>query len=918
LTVAVLGAGLLCSGLAVRSGLAQDAARAPDGGVVRGDIVQGAAQAPDGGVVRGGAPGAAQAQDRRLAGTGPAVTAGAGVPAPISFQEQNALIGRFCLRCHNDAMRTGGLSLESFDAGRAHERAEVAEKMILKLQAGMMPPATAQRPDAAAYASLVASLSRTLDEAAAADPRPGGRSFQRLNRAEYARSIEELLGLRVDAAAFLPPDTISAGFDNIADVQGLSATLMDGYLRAAGEISRLAVGDPQATPRESTYEVSRYASQTERAEGAPFGTRGGLSVVHTFPADGDYVFRVALQHESTGNLFGNGRGALHTAAGPEQLEISVDGERVAVLEVDRWGHRQEEETMEMRSEPVFVRAGPQRVSAAFLKRFEGPVEDLLSPHEWSLADKKIGYSYGITTLPHLRDLVVGGPFGATGVSETPVRRRIFTCRPTAPEEEGSCASAIVGRLASQAYRRPLADGELGALLRFYELGVAEGGFEAGVRTALQAILASPDFVFRFEEPEGSVAPGEAYRLDDVDLASRLSFFLWAKPPDNELLGLAAGGRLSLPDVLERQVRRMLADPRAEALGSRFAAQWLRLQDLDKVHPDSLRFPDFHQQLADSMRRETELFFANLVRQDRSALEMLTADYTFVNERLARHYGIRGVVGPQFRRVELPGERRGLLGHGSILTLTSHANRTSPVLRGKWVMEVLLGTPPPPPPPDVPDLEEPDAAADARTISVREQMEEHRANPACMSCHSVIDPIGLALENYDVTGAWRIKDNGVPVDPSGELYDGSLLDGPAGLRRALLGYSDAVLSNFTVNLMAYALGRRVEYRDMPAVRAIVREAAANDYRMSSFILGVARSTAFRYNLQTTTNDPQAGSADSRSGGADPQAGGADSRSGGADPQAGGADSRRGGADPQAGGADSRSEDADPRAGSVRER
>jgi hypothetical protein len=823
LTVAVLGAGLLCSGLVVRSGLAQGAAQAPDG---------------------------------RLAETGPASAAGGAEPALISFQEQNELIGRFCLRCHNDAMRTGGLSLESFDAARAHERAEVAEKMILKLQAGMMPPATAQRPDAATYASLVASLSRTLDDAAAADPHPGGRSFQRLNRAEYARSIEELLGLQVDAAAFLPPDTISAGFDNIADVQGLSATLMDGYLRAAGEISRLAVGDPEATPRESTYEVPRYASQTERAEGAPFGTRGGLSVVHVFPADGHYVFRLSFQHESTGNLFGNGRGALHTAEGPEQVEVSIDGERIALLEVDRWAHRQEAESMESRSEPIFVRAGPQRVSAAFLKRFEGPVEDLLSPHEWSLADKKIGYSYGITTLPHLRDLVIGGPFGVTGVSDTAVRRRTFTCRPTATDEERSCAAAIVGRLASQAYRRPLADGELGSLLRFYELGAAEGGFEAGVRTALQAILASPDFVFRFEEPEGSVAPGEAYRLGDVDLASRLSFFLWSKPPDDELLGLAAGGRLSLPEVLEQQVRRMLADPRAEALGSRFAAQWLRLQDLDKMHPDSLRFPDFHQQLADAMRRETELFFANLVRQDRSAVEMLTADYTFVNERLARHYGIRGVVGPQFRRVELPGERRGLLGHGSILTLTSHANRTSPVLRGKWVMEVLLGTPPPPPPPDVPDLEEPDAAADARTISVREQMEEHRANPACMSCHSVIDPIGLALENFDVTGAWRIKDNGVPVDPSGELYDGSVLDGPAGLRRALLGYSDAVLTNFTVNLMAYALGRRVEHHDMPAVRAVVRDAAANDYRMSSFILGIARSAAFRYNLQTTASDPQA--------------------------------------------------------------
>ena len=773
-------------------------------------------------------------------------------PTPLSFKEQNELIGRYCFRCHNDQLVTGGLTLESFDAAQAYEQAEIAEKVIRKLQAGMMPPITAQRPDADTYAILIASLTETIDTASIADPNPGGRSFQRLNRSEYKRSIEDLLGLQIEAGAHLPPDTISAGFDNIADVQGLSATVMDGYLRAAGEISRLAIGNPDATPREFTYEVPRYASQRTQVEGAPFGTRGGISTVHNFPADGHYFFRMSFQHESTGNLFGNGRGALHTADEPEQIEVSINGKRAALLDVERWAHRQDSESMEIRTDRIFVRAGPQRISAAFLKRFEGPVEDLMSPHEWSLADKKIGYSYGITTLPHLRDLVIGGPYNVTGVSDTPTRARIFTCRPTMASDEQPCAEQIILRLATSAYRRPVGDKEMATLKAFYRTGKREGGFEAGIRTALQAILASPDFVFRFEEP-GTVEGSGSYRLNDLDLASRLSFFLWSAPPDDELRELASDGNLSDTDTFDLQVQRMLSDPRAEALGSRFASLWLRLQDLDLVHPDSLRFPDFYQQLASSMHRETELFFENLVREDRSALELLTADYSFVDERLARHYGISGVLGEQFVRVQLPAERRGILGHGSILASTSHANRTSPVMRGKWVMEVLLGSPPPPPPPDVPELEENDAAGDARSISVRQQMEMHRANPACMSCHQVIDPIGLALENFDVTGQWRIKDRGVPVDTSGHLYDGSQLDGLDGLRQALLRYSDAILTNFTVNLMSYAVGRRVEYYDMPAIRSIVREAAANDYKMSSFILGVARSAAFQRNRQLMSTE-----------------------------------------------------------------
>jgi hypothetical protein len=666
-----------------------------------------------------------------------------------------------------------------------------------------------------------------------------------MNRAEYERSIRDLLDLEVDASAYLPSDTLSGGFDNIADVQNPSATMLDGYLRAAEQVSRLAVGDPRASASEATYEVSRYAEQRHQVDGAPIGTRGGVSVMHTFPADGLYVFRVSLQHESTGNMFGNGRGAPHTLDEPEKIEISINGERKGVLEVDRWGHRQVSESIEMRTDPIFVPAGAQRVSAAFLLRFEGPVEDLMSPHEWSLADKKIGYSYGITALPHMRDLAITGPTEVAGVSDTASRRKIFSCRPTSPEDELACAERIITELGTRAYRRPLSDADIQPLLSFYGSGAEAGGFDAGIQTALQVMLASPDFIFRFEEPGRPVEPGESYRLNDLDLASRLSFFLWATLPDAELLDAASRGALRTSAGLDRQVRRMLADSRATALGSRFASQWLRLQDLHKVHPDALAYPDFYGQLADSMERETTTFFNYLVREDRSFLELLNADYTFVDERLARHYGFDDVVGREFRRVAYPDDsRRGLLGHGSILTSTSHANRTSPVLRGKWVMEVLLGTPPPPPPPDVPDLDETKASLEGRVLSTRERMEEHRANPTCNACHRFIDPIGLALDNFDVVGRWRIRDNDSPVDTRGELYDGTPVNGPAELRQALLARADVVVTNFTEKLMAYALGRRIEHFDMPAVRAVAKTAAANEDRMSTFITSIVTSDAFQ--------------------------------------------------------------------------
>ena len=756
-----------------------------------------------------------------------------------------AIIEETCQGCHNDRARYGNMSLESFEVAQADENSELAEKVIRKLRAGMMPPAGIQRPDESALASLATLLETRIDEASAASRNPGRRTFQRLNRAEYERSVRDLLGLDIDAGEYLPLDTKSANFDNIADAQPLSATLMNGYLRAASTVSRLAVGDPNATPSETTYQVTRWVSQTDHVEGAPYGTRGGLSVAHTFPTDGEYVFRVSFHHETTGALFGNAPGTLHTTESPEQVEISVDGERAALLDIPRWMHVSDPDGVNIWTDPIRVEAGPHRVAAGFVRRLEGPVQDVISPHAWSMASTSIADAYGFTSLPHLRDLAIRGPQNSTGVSDTPSRRKIFTCRPDSTSAALPCAREIVDRLGSQAYRRPLSSANLDALMSLYEAGTTEGGFESGVRMALEGILASPHFVFRFEEPPVDADSGVDFPVSDLALASRLSFFLWARGPDSELIRVASEGRLLDPAELERQVRRMLADPRAEALATRFASQWLRLSDLDGIHPDVRIYPDFDEQLKRAMRRETELLFYNLVKDDRSLLELFTADYTFVNERLAKHYGVPNVAGTEFRRVPSPDEqRRGLLGQSSILTLTSHASWTSPVLRGKWVMEVLLGSPPPPPPPNVPELEETSAAEGGRRLTVRERMEQHRASPACSSCHSVIDPLGLALENFDVTGAWRIKDNGAPVDAAGELYDGTAVSSPADLREALLNRPTPLIRTFTENLMAYGIGRRIEYYDMPAVRAVTREAAANDNRLSAFILGVVNSPAFQ--------------------------------------------------------------------------
>ncbi|MEW6322740.1 MAG: DUF1592 domain-containing protein [Acidobacteriota bacterium] len=754
--------------------------------------------------------------------------------ASTSPEQLNQVVRKYCATCHSDRAKAGGLTLASFDVAKAADHADVAERMIVKLQAGMMPPAPAARPDAATYQALISTLETTIDRAAAARPNPGNRPFQRLNRAEYARAIEELLGLKVNAGSWLPLDTMSAGFDNIADEQALSPMLLESYLNAAAAISRMAVGDAAAETIDATYTNSSYVSQHpwDHVEGAPFGTRGGMVVEHVFPADAEYVFEVAI---TSGD---NARG--------EDIDISVDGERVALLQYETGpaGGADGRGGVPMYTEPILIRAGQRKVSAAFVRKTEGPYEDLIRPHEWSYAGGGSG-GPGVTTLPHLRDLVIKGPYRATGISETPSRRRIFVCRPVSPADERPCARSIVSRLAADAYRRPVTSAEVDRLMPFYERGAAEGGFEAGVRQAVEAVLASPHFIFRLERSRDAGQPAGTYRIADVDLATRLAFFLWGTPPDADLVALAQKGELSKPGGLERVARQMLADPRAEALGTRFAAQWLRLQDIDKVKPDTNFYPNFDQNLADAMKRETELFFYHLVKDDRPFLEFFTADYSYLNERLARHYGIRGVAGHQFRRVAYPDDtRRGVLGHGSVLVLTSLANRTSPVLRGKWVMEVLLGSPPPPPPPDVPTLEEIEDAREGKLLTTRERMEIHRQNPTCNSCHRFMDPIGLALDNFDVTARYRVRENGAPLDTRGDFYDGTPVTSLNELVAALLKRPQPLLRSFTEHLMAYALGRRVEYFDQPTIRSIVRAAEADGYRMSAFVLGVIKSDAFR--------------------------------------------------------------------------
>ena len=763
-----------------------------------------------------------------------------------AHEEQNALVKRYCAGCHSDRGKAGNLTLASFDIAKVAHEPDVAERMIRKMRASMMPPPGMPRPEPAAYQKLITSLETTIDAYARTNPNPGGRSFQRLNRPEYTRAVKELLELNVDAGRWLPNDTMSANFDNIADEQALSPALLESYLNGAADISRMAIGDKDAPSIDSTFTNPSYMSQHpwDHVDGAPYGTRGGMVVDYVFPADGEYAFEVT---------FTNGENSRF-----EDVDVSIDGQRVALLQYENGPQIAADGSgaTPLFTDPVLVRAGQRKVAAAFIKRTDGPYEDLIKPHEWSNAGGGSGGG-GITTLPQLHDVVIRGPYKTTGISMTPSRQKIFSCRPTSPATEKSCARQIITRMGGEAYRRPLTTAEVDRIVPFYESEAAKTGFESGVRASLEAILASPYFIFRLEKAPTDARSGGTYRVADMDLASRLSFFLWGQPPNQELIAAAQRKELSTMVGLDKQVRRMLADPRSSALANRFAAQWLRLQDVEKVRPDPNFYPNFDENIAEAMRTETKMFFDSLVKEDRSLLDLYRADYTFLNERLAKHYGIAGVSGAEFRRVIYPdATRRGIFGQGTMLVQSSLANRTSPVLRGKWVMEVLLGTPPPPPPPNIPDLDATTGSKEGRLLTTRERMEEHRKNAACSSCHRFMDPIGLSLDNFDVTGRWRARENGMPLDTAGDFYDGTKITSLTELSATLMKRPIPLVRTFTENLMAFGLGRRVEYYDQPTVRAIAKGAEATNFKISSFILGVVKSDAFRMRRvepETTSTD-----------------------------------------------------------------
>jgi len=763
-----------------------------------------------------------------------------------------ALLDKYCAGCHNDKTKAAGFSLATVDLAKSGKHAERFEKVSLKLRSGMMPPVGMPRPDAAAVKAFVTDLEAGIDKAAAANPNPGRPILHRLNRSEYANSIRELLDLEIDPEGLLPADDMSQGYDNMSDVLTISPTLLDGYLRSASKISRLAIGDPEATPVVDTYVVPQAISQLKHMEGAPMGTRGGVVVRHNFPADGEYRFIMSFYYASIGGFFGDNK-----PAEGEQIEVSIDGERVAMLNVSRRIKTDED----LRTEPIKITAGPHVVAATFIQRSAGPVEDFVMPFERALADLSTGHITGLTGLPHLRNLGIAGPTKVTGISETASRRKILVCKPAtaAEKDEIPCARKIVGTLARQAFRRPVTSDDFENLMYQYQTGRKGKNFEAGITQAVQAIVADPEFLFRFERTPATVAPGANYRISDLELASRLSFFLWSSPPDDQLITLASEGKLKNATVLEQQVKRMLADPRALSLSKNFASHWLRLQNLKDVHPDIYLYPDWDQNLNESMAKETQMFFDNIVRQDRSILELLTANYTFVDERLAGHYRIPNVTGNRFRRIELKDEnRRGLLGQGSILTLTSLANRTSPVIRGAWILDVLMGTPPPNPPANVPPLMENEEGK--KLMSARERLQSHRQSAACASCHNIMDPIGYSLENFDPVGAWRTKDSGFDIDPSGKLHDGTPVAGPKELNQFLIRNQDLVLRNFSQHLLMFAMGRVLQYYDMPAVRQIALEASRNENRFSAFVMGIVKSIPFQMKKaepRDTTNAANAG-------------------------------------------------------------
>ena len=759
----------------------------------------------------------------------------------MAAEEAVAAIDRYCDECHNRVDLAGDLAFERLDV--AHVEADPAtwEAVVRKLRTRTMPPQDAVRPDDATYERLASFLETTLDERAALDP--GRPALRRLNRAEYANAIRDLLDLDVDVTSLLPPDDSAYGFDNNGDLLVVSPALLERYLSAADRVSALAVGDLATATGATTYTVAGDRSQALHLAGLPLGTVGGIGVEHTFPLDAEYELQVALFRTNLEDI----RGLEHT----HQVEIAIDGERVLLAPIGK--HHEPDmpdAIITARSDATDarlrvrapVRAGARTVTATFVRKV-GAGTNRLRPFDRSNAG-----TYDSTGRPHIETLTIVGPFAPAGPGATASRARIFSCTPASAAEEEPCAREILSRLARRAYRRPVADGDLERLLPFYRSGREGGSFESGIQLALRRLLASPSFVFRPEADPADLAPGAAYFVSDLELATRLSFFLWSSIPDEPLLEQAEAGRLHEPEVLEAQVRRMLADPRAAALVENFAGQWLHLRNLDNIKPNTDLYPDFDDNLRQAFKRETELLFASIVDENRSILDLLTADYTFVDERLARHYGIPNVYGSRFRRVSLGPDlasRRGLLGKGGILMATSHADRTAPSLRGKWVLENLLGTPPPPPPADVPALEaEPGAAP--RTM--RERLEGHRANPACADCHALIDPLGFAMENFDAVGGWRDYDSGAPVDASGRLADGTSIEGVNALRNALAADPRVFAGTVVEKLMIYALGRGLQHFDMPVVRGILRAAEKNDYRFDSIVLGVVESPAFRMRVK----------------------------------------------------------------------
>jgi len=778
-------------------------------------------------------------------------------PAPSHGSQYRSVLDGYCVSCHNQKLRTADLLLDKAAVEKIGEGAELWEKVLRKLRTRAMPPAGMPRPDEATYDSFVAYLEKELDFAAAAQLDPGRPLIHRLNRAEYANAIRDLLAVDFDAESYLPPDHSGDGFDNLAAVLTVSPVLMERYMSAARKISRLAIGSASARVTSEEYHISENRAQDSRLnDDLPFGSRGGIAIRHHFPLDGEYVLKIRLQRDRTNFI----RGLLGE---PHQLDVFLDGVRLESFPVGGERHgatgllhtrtgniymgepEQNDYELSGAEEGLQVRfpaqAGTRLVGVTFLRKTLES-EGLLEVGPRSMEPDIDEYKGGD---PNIDSVTITGPYQATGRGETPSRIKIFECYPGGKgnRDEESCAQEILSTLARRAYRRPVTDADVQPLLNLYRAGRNEGGFEAGIELALQRILAGPEFLFRVERDSENVPPDTAYPISDLELASRLSFFLWSSIPDDPLLDLAEAGMLKDPAVLEQQVRRMLADYRSSALVDNFAGQWLYLRNLRSWKPSLREFPDFDGELRQALRQETELFFKSMLREDRSVLDLLSADYTFLNERLARHYGIPDIYGSSFRRVTLSDEnRRGLLGQGSILTVTSRVNRTSPVLRGKWVLENLLGAPPLPPPPNIPPLSE--KKEEVGGLTMRQRMKEHQSNPVCASCHAGMDPIGFALENFDAVGQWRATEGNAPIDASGTLPDGTRFEGPAGLRKVLLSRPERFVQTATGKLFTYALGRELEYYDAAALRKILREAAPGGYRWSSLILGIIKSTPFQ--------------------------------------------------------------------------